>query len=51
MSLPDVLNRCESILDVYGKYDEVKWEKAETSQCKTLMMASYTSTRTTFGKC
>ena len=32
MSLPDVLNRCESILDVYGKYDEVKREKAETSQ-------------------
>ena len=32
MSLPDVLNRCEVILETYGKYDEVKREKAESSQ-------------------
>ena len=32
MSLPDVLSRCEIILDKYGKYDEVKKEKAESSK-------------------
>ncbi len=32
MSLVDVLHRCDTILDKYGKYDEVKKEKAETSK-------------------
>ena len=32
MSLADVLGRCDIILETYGKYDEVKREKAESSQ-------------------
>ena len=32
MSVADILNRCDSMLDKYGKYDEVEREKPESSK-------------------